>query len=77
MFQDPKPFESTSGKPIEAAGRLLIVNQEGSQAERFDCEYGDDSHCDSFLVSTKKGLKNSYDHYDMITLMYCDDNQYI
>ena len=41
-FQDPKPFESTSGKPIEAAGRLLIVNQEGSQAERFDCEYGDD-----------------------------------
>ena len=36
MFQDPKPFESTSGKPIEAAGRLLIVNQEGSQAERFD-----------------------------------------
>ena len=46
MFQDPKPFESTSGKPIEAAGRLLIVNQEGSQAERFDCEYGDDGHCD-------------------------------
>ena len=46
MFQDPKPFESTSGKPIEAAGRLLIVNQEGSQAERFDCEYGDDGHRD-------------------------------
>ena len=33
MFQDPKPFESTSGKPIEAAGRLLIVNQEGAQAQ--------------------------------------------
>ena len=72
-FQDPKPFESTSGKPIEAAGRLLIVNQEGSQAERFDCEYGDDGHWSLWFVliilSTKKSLKNRYSHYDMITLV--------
>ena len=33
-LQVPKPFESTSGRPIEAAGRLLIVNQEVALASR-------------------------------------------